>query len=199
MPVMLEVLPRLLETIDRALSSTRDTLREALPMSAAMPRELLSAARAPYRRCGQHGVCIMRAANWRTIRRIARSWSAGCCRIAHGCWIWAADWGCWPRRCAPRSTAARTGAWPAHWPRRRARSSIRGIELCARTVERARRALGGTAEFVQGDIRAADIGASDAVVMLDVLHYIDAGAQQALLERVHEALRPAGHAAAARG
>ena len=70
--------------------------------------------------------------------------------------------------------------------------SIRGIELSARTVERARRALGAAAEIVQGDIRVADFGAADAVVILDVLHYIEAGAQRTLLDRVHAVLRPAG-------
>src|SRR6185437_5845531 len=84
------------------------------------------------------------------------------------------------------------GDWPANWPAAPCAVSIRGIELKAATVERARRALGSSAEIVQGDIRVADFGAADAVVILDVLHYIEADAHRALLERVHQALRPAG-------
>ena len=84
------------------------------------------------------------------------------------------------------------GEWPASWPEAPCAASIRGIELKAATVERARNALGGWADIVQGDIRVADFGAADAVIVLDVLHYIEADAHRALLERVHQALHPAG-------
>jgi SAM-dependent methyltransferase len=84
------------------------------------------------------------------------------------------------------------GHWPAGWAAAPRGLSIRGIELRSRTVERARRALGGAAEIVQGDIRVAELGSADAVVILDVLHYIEAGAHRALLARVHRTLTPGG-------
>ena len=61
--------------------------------------------------------------------------------------------------------------------RRRCCASYTGIEINPREVARARRALrsisGAPCRIVHGDIRDADYGAADAVVMLDVLHYID--------------------------
>ena len=66
-----------------------------------------------------------------------------------------------------------------------------GIELTARDVERARRALGSDADVRAGDIRHLDFGAVDAVVALDVLHYLAASAQSEVLKRVRAAL-PAG-------
>ena len=82
--------------------------------------------------------------------------------------------------------------WPASWPSPPRGVSIRGIEMKPRTAERARRALGAWAQITQGDIRVAELGAADAVVILDVLHYIDAPSQRALLNRVHDTLTPAG-------
>ena len=83
-------------------------------------------------------------------------------------------------------------AWPQDWPVAPQPSSIRGIELMPADVERARRALGAHAEFIGGDIRNVQFGAADAVVILDVLHYIDAASQQQVLRRVRSALEPNG-------
>ena len=68
---------------------------------------------------------------------------------------------------------------------------IRGIDLAARDVERARIAV-PSAEFVHGDIRATPFGTADVVVILDVLHYIDPAAQEEVLRRVREALSGGG-------
>lgn len=84
------------------------------------------------------------------------------------------------------------GEWPAHWPPPPNPRALRGIDLLARDVERARQACGDTAQFEQGDIRAGDLGRADAVVILDVLHYIDYAAQQSVLERVRAALDGGG-------
>ena len=92
---------------------------------------------------------------------------------------------------AARDTAER-GLWPAGWPCAPLPQSIRGIELMPRDVERARRALGERGEFVLGNICDTDFGEADAVVILDVLHYIDRPAQEAVLDRVRTALRPGG-------
>jgi SAM-dependent methyltransferase len=83
---------------------------------------------------------------------------------------------------------ADSGAWPAGWPAAPRPSSTRGIELKARDVMRARSALGPTIEVVAGDIRDADFGTADAVVVLDVLHYMAAEAQRDVLHRVRCAL-----------
>jgi len=70
-----------------------------------------------------------------------------------------------------------------------------GIDLMPRDVERARAALGALAlapEFVCADMREAAFPASDVAVVLDVLHYVDHDAQRRVLERLRDALAPAG-------
>jgi 2-polyprenyl-3-methyl-5-hydroxy-6-metoxy-1,4-benzoquinol methylase len=71
-------------------------------------------------------------------------------------------------------------------------ASYRGIELMTRDVERARRALGDACGVAQGDIRTAELGAADVVVLLDVLHYMPLADQDAVLARVRAALSPGG-------
>lgn len=71
-------------------------------------------------------------------------------------------------------------------------AAYRGIELMARDVARAHRALGERCGVVQGDIRTAPLGTADAVVILDVLHYMPRDDQDAVLARVREALGPGG-------
>jgi len=83
------------------------------------------------------------------------------------------------------------GAWPEDWPPAPRPQSTRGIELMRKDVERARRAL-GPACVSQGDIRSAEFGAADAVVILDVLHYLAEDAQRDLLLRVRAALPSRG-------
>jgi SAM-dependent methyltransferase len=83
------------------------------------------------------------------------------------------------------------GRWPESWPAPPRPLSIRGIELMAREVKRARRALGGDVDIETGDICRSDFGAADAVVILDVLHYLTPQAQFDVLNRVRSAL-PAG-------
>jgi cyclopropane fatty-acyl-phospholipid synthase-like methyltransferase len=80
------------------------------------------------------------------------------------------------------------GNWPPTWPPAPRPQSTRGIELMRSDVERARRALGPSCEIEQGDIRSAEFGAADAVVILDVLHYMAEQSQRQVLERVRAAL-----------
>jgi len=68
----------------------------------------------------------------------------------------------------------------------------RGLELMARDVARAHLALGASCGVRQGDIRRADFGAADAVVILDVLHYMEGPDQDAVLRRVRDALAAGG-------
>lgn len=86
------------------------------------------------------------------------------------------------------------GEWPASWPHAPAGVRVTGIELMKRDVARARAALGDAedARFVCGDMRAVDFPACDTVVILDVLHYVTHAEQDALLQRVRDALAPGG-------
>jgi SAM-dependent methyltransferase len=80
------------------------------------------------------------------------------------------------------------GHWPRAWPPAPRALSTRGIDLKAREVERARCALGSTSDVSQADIRHTAFGTADAVVILDVLHYMSAQAQLEVLQRVRAAL-----------
>ena len=68
----------------------------------------------------------------------------------------------------------------------------RGIDLSARDIERARRALAQHGEFIAGDLRDTDFGKGDVVLMFDVLHYMEPAAQADVLRRIREALTPGG-------
>jgi cyclopropane fatty-acyl-phospholipid synthase-like methyltransferase len=85
-----------------------------------------------------------------------------------------------------------SGSWPQGWPPAPTPRSTRGIELMVRDVERARAALGPSCEISQGDIRSTDFGITDAVVMLDVLHYMTREEQLQVLKRVRAALPERG-------
>jgi cyclopropane fatty-acyl-phospholipid synthase-like methyltransferase len=91
---------------------------------------------------------------------------------------------------AARCRAA--GGWPAGWPPPPAPVRWHGIELMPRDVERARRALGTSVSLTLGDVRSAAFGTADAVVVLDVLHYLAFEEQRAVLRRVRAALDAAG-------
>ena len=87
------------------------------------------------------------------------------------------------------------GLWSVRWPPAPWAVAYTGIELMPRDVARARQALGGIAlnpEFVCADMCQAALPAADLVVILDVLHYVDHGAQAALLAQVRDALAPRG-------
>lgn len=68
------------------------------------------------------------------------------------------------------------------------RCSVRGIELMPADAQRAREALGDAAQIVCGDIRHEEFGEPHAVVILDVLHYIDFDEQDQVLRRIRAAL-----------
>jgi cyclopropane fatty-acyl-phospholipid synthase-like methyltransferase len=93
-------------------------------------------------------------------------------------------------RAAQRLHAA--GAWMPGWPAPPRPHSIVGLELMQSDVQRARRALGEGCGVTQGDIRHATFGNVDAVVILDVLHYMDGAAQRDVLQRVRAALPMGG-------
>ncbi|MDA7418202.1 class I SAM-dependent methyltransferase [Xenophilus arseniciresistens] len=85
----------------------------------------------------------------------------------------------------------RQGRWPAEWPPLPAPAQYTGIELMPRDVARAQAAVGHiqpAPRLVCGNMCTADLPACDVVVILDVLHYVDHAAQEAVLARVREAL-----------
>jgi SAM-dependent methyltransferase len=84
------------------------------------------------------------------------------------------------------------GVWPEGWPAPPRLASIRGVDLLPSDIARARAALGPPASFELGDMRDVDFGQADAVVILDVLHYVDFAAQDDVLARVRAALPPGG-------
>jgi SAM-dependent methyltransferase len=106
------------------------------------------------------------------------------------------DLGCGQGLLASWLRAARAqfdaGEWPENWQAPPRFTTISGIELMPRDVARARAALGDTAQFIAGDIRSAEFGKADVAVILDVLHYIDYGDQDAVLRRVRHALNRSG-------
>ena len=88
--------------------------------------------------------------------------------------------------------AHRAGRWPDRWPRAAAPEQLTGVDINPREVARAQAALAGRAQFVHGDIRHVDYGSVDAIVLLDVLQYIDSASQEAVLKRARAALAPGG-------
>jgi SAM-dependent methyltransferase len=171
---------------------TEESRDVAAPAGAdAALRGLLEAASAPYRKAGRFAFHFARgklAADpvYRGIlelgllQRHRRILDLGCGQALLSAWLVAAA------RCYEY------GTWPRDWPPPAQSPAVRGIELMPRDVARARGALGDACEVIQADIRAAPFGSADAVVILDVLHYIDAQSQREVLERVHAALPPGG-------
>ena len=70
--------------------------------------------------------------------------------------------------------------------------ALHGIEGGEKPAAAARRALGDAAEIVTADLRDAVFPSADAILLLDVLHYLPAAGQEELLARVAEALAPGG-------
>jgi SAM-dependent methyltransferase len=85
-----------------------------------------------------------------------------------------------------------TREWPEAWPPPPNPRRVCGIELRQKDVDRARAASIDGAEWIRGDIRSTQFGPADAVVILDVLHYIDYAEQEAVLRRVRDSLGERG-------
>lgn len=86
----------------------------------------------------------------------------------------------------------RARQWPEQWPPPPNPSDFRGIELMPRDVQRAQAALGSLARIECADIRTAEFGEADVVIILDVLHYMNATEQEQVLQRVRSSIGDAG-------
>jgi SAM-dependent methyltransferase len=176
---------------ERTYAEPRLEATGARESSDAAFRALLDAASAPYRKAGRFAYHFARGKLgtdpvYRAIlelgllQRHRRILDLGCGQALLSAWLLAAA------RCYE------WGTWPPGWPVPEQRQSFRGIELMPSDVARAHCALGSGCNVIQADIRSAAFGAADAVVILDVLHYIDVDSQHDVLERVRAALPPGG-------
>jgi cyclopropane fatty-acyl-phospholipid synthase-like methyltransferase len=152
---------------------------------------LLDAACEPYRNAGRFAYYFARGKLrgdpvYRAILELglligrARVLDLGCGQGLLAAWLRAAE------------HCYESGSWPQAWPPAPTALSTRGIELMSRDVARARSALGAAAEVSQADICDTAFGTVDAVVILDVLHYMKPQAQLEILRRVRAALPPRG-------
>jgi cyclopropane fatty-acyl-phospholipid synthase-like methyltransferase len=160
-------------------------------MSAAARARLLAAASEPYRAAGRFAYHFARGklqgdpAFGAILERgllsgHSRILDLGCGQGLLAAWLAAAA-RCWA-----------AGDWPSGWPPPPQTVHWHGIELMPRDVERARRALGPAAALTLGDIRRVEFSPADAVVVLDVLHYLAFEEQRTVLSRVHAALAARG-------
>jgi len=159
-------------------------------MTDAVFRELVTAAARPYRPCGRHA--------W----HFAKGKLAGDPVFRHllshpllpdrGRLL---DLGCGQGVLTALLRAATDrharGRWPVGWPAPPSALATKGVELAFKRVRIARTALGEDA-VTQGDIRDTALPRCDAIVILDVLLYLDRDEQAAVLARCAEALNPDG-------
>ena len=119
------------------------------------------------------------------IRDGARIVDIGCGLGVLAAWLAAAE------TCDPGQATEWPQAWakpPKHW-------TMRGFDLRNDAVAAGQRALSDLGDRVSlnvGDARRITLPACDAIVLLDVLHYMDRDEQQTLLKRTYEALDPCG-------
>ena len=152
---------------------------------------LIETASAPYRAAGRFA--------WHFARGKLRGDPVFAALLAQGLLAGRArvlDLGCGQGLLAAWLLAARAlgaaGSWPRSWPPAPQPQALLGVEINPREVARARAALGARAHIVLGDLRLVEYAASDAIVMLDVLHFTDYAAQEAALARARAALTPRG-------
>ncbi|MEN9490502.1 MAG: hypothetical protein RJA63_951 [Pseudomonadota bacterium] len=113
----------------------------------------------------------------------ARILDLGCGRGLLAAWLYAAE------------QIADEGTWPTDLPAPPRHVHFRGIELMGAEADCGNHALtifNRDARLAQGDVRDVALGNPDVIAMLDVLHYIDIPAQDALLDRIRAALPPGG-------
>jgi SAM-dependent methyltransferase len=150
-------------------------------------RELVERAAQPYRKAGRFAWHFARGklAGDQIFRVLVthglipsqcRILDLGCGQALLAAWL-AAVWSSYGR-----------GEWPANRPPAPEMVEYRGIELAAADLGWGQAALGTSVQLEQGDIRKAEFGQADLVVIMDVLHYLSFADQEAILGRAHDAL-----------
>ena len=86
----------------------------------------------------------------------------------------------------------RRGQWPPGWPPPPLNLTLQGIEIDPDRASAAQRALVNQARVTQQDIRDAAFPPCTAVVLLDVLLYLEEREQVRVLEKIAAALEPGG-------
>ncbi len=107
----------------------------------------------------------------------------GCGQGLLSAWLLAAD------------TLASHPQWPAQWHSAPQAVTVQGIDLMPLDIARAQKALAlhsNRFSFQAGDMCTTAFHKAQAVVILDVLHYVPYAAQDEVLSRVREALAPNG-------
>lgn len=84
------------------------------------------------------------------------------------------------------------GQYPAGWAPPSPGLTFHGIEGRPKVAAAAREALGDGVVIETGDLRAAGFPTADAILLLDVLHYLPAEDQRELLAKSIAALQPGG-------
>ncbi len=167
-------------------------------MNAATLAPLVEAASACYRDSGRFGWHFARgklAGDPVFTAILARGLLEGCPRIL--------DLGCgqgllaaWLLAARARYSSAAPGSWPSEWPAPPLLTRYTGVEINPREAARARAAGAHLAlahfRIVEADVRHADYVESDAIVVLDLLHYLDTASQQRVLAKARAALAPGG-------
>ena len=110
-----------------------------------------------------------------------------------GCSTSAAAGGSCSPCCSPPESRPAQGQLPRQAGPAPPDLSFHGIEGAPRRSPRSpARSLAGKAEIETADLRTADLPPADAILLLDVLHYLPAADQEALLAKAAAALQPGG-------
>ncbi|HVY04745.1 MAG TPA: class I SAM-dependent methyltransferase [Burkholderiales bacterium] len=115
-------------------------------------------------------------------------------RIAEGARV--LDLGCGHAIVASLLLAARArfeaGQWPESWPIPPADPQLYGLDSARGPANCARMSLGERATIEISDVREAQFPSADLILIIDVLHYMNAGEQDRVLDKAVAALRPGG-------
>ena len=86
----------------------------------------------------------------------------------------------------------RCGSWPDGWCAPAEQLRLHGVEFRDNEAMIARNTLRPFATIDCVDLDRGDVPRADVIVLLDVLHYLDADAQSNLIERISAAISPGG-------